>query len=461
MFRRLAVVLARPVTKPVLAFGGRVPTSVRFFAAQATGAGSQGRVMPQQTDRATAPVSPGTPATLTIKNGPVFRGKAFGANTSISGECVFTTSLTSYVETLSDPSFFGQILVFTQPMLGNYGVPSMERDEYNLLKHFESPHLHAAGIVVGDYAFKYSHWNAVESLATWAAREGVPCISGVDTRAIVTFLREQGSSLARLSVGDEYDADQDEAFIDPNQAHLVKQVSTKAPFFVASHSDADLHVALIDCGAKENIIRSIVKRGAHCTVLPHDFPIHKHAASFDGVFVSNGPGDPIQCQSTIYNLACLMETSPVPIMGICLGHQLIALAVGAKTIKLKHGHRAHNSPIFELSTGKAMINPQNHGYAVDASTLPDDWKELYVNLNDGTNEGIMHKTRPIVTAQGHPEAKGGPDDGAYLFDNYIENIRKYKASQTVYRDTRPSQLMLDLMGKERVGVGRKLTAGFA
>jgi carbamoyl-phosphate synthase small subunit len=406
--------------------------------------------MPKQSPRATTPAN-NAEATFTIRDGPIFHGTAFGANSNISGEAVFTTSLVGYPESMTDPSYRGQILVFTQPLIGNYGVPSNERDEYNLLKYFESPHIQCAGIVVSDVALEYSHWTAVESLATWCAREGVPAISGVDTREIVTYLREQGSSLARISVGDEYDADEDESFIDPGQINLVKRVSTKAPFVVESPG-ASFHVALIDCGVKENILRSLVSRGASVTVFPYNYPVHKVADNFDGVFISNGPGDPTHCQETVYNLARLMETSPVPVMGICLGHQLLAMAVGARTIKMKYGNRAHNIPALDLTTGKCHITSQNHGYAVDASTLPSDFKEYFVNLNDGSNEGMLHTSRPIFSTQFHPEAKGGPMDSSFLFDKYIESVKTFKDSQKVYRDNRPSQLFLDILSKERVGV---------
>lgn len=401
----------------------------------------------------------------------MFHGKSFGAKSNISGEAVFTTSLVGYPESMTDPSYRGQILVFTQPLIGNYGVPSNDRDEHGLLKYFESPNIQCVGVVVADYAEQYSHWTAVESLAQWCAREGVPAISGVDTRAIVTHLREVGSSLARITIGEEYDADQDEAFVDPEQINLVKRVSTKAPFHVSS-LNGDMHVAVIDCGVKENILRSLVGRGASVTVFPYDFPIHKVAHHFDGVFISNGPGDPTHCQETVYHLTRLMEDSQVPVFGICLGHQLLALAAGARTIKLKYGNRAHNIPALDLTTGQCHITSQNHGYAVDTTTLPDEYKEYFVNLNDGSNEGsyfpqsssysklttfsgMIHKTRPIFSTQFHPEAKGGPMDSSYLFDMYIENVQRYKKTQAVHatgKDNKPSPLLVDILSKERVGV---------
>ncbi|OIW28497.1 small subunit of carbamoyl phosphate synthase [Coniochaeta ligniaria NRRL 30616] len=450
MFSRVAVRAYRPSALSAASLSSRLANNARFIS-QKVAAGSKGRTMPAHNYRTTAPVTENMEATFTIRDGPVFHGTAFGANSNISGEAVFTTSLVGYPESMTDPSYRGQILVFTQPLIGNYGVPSSERDEYNLLKYFESPHIQCAGVVVSDVALQYSHWTAVESLSDWCAREGVPAISGVDTRAIVTYLRERGSSLARISVGDEYDADEDESFVDPSQINLVKRVSTKAPFVVEA-PNASFHIALIDCGVKENILRSLVSRGASVTVFPYNYPIHKVAENFDGVFISNGPGDPTHCQETVYNLARLMETSPVPVMGICLGHQLLALAIGARTIKMKYGNRAHNIPALDLTTGQCHITSQNHGYAVDSSTLPSDFKEYFVNLNDGSNEGMLHKTRPIFSTQFHPEAKGGPMDSSFLFDKYINSVKMFKDNEKVYRDNRPSRLLLDILSKERVGV---------
>ncbi|MCJ1298804.1 Multifunctional pyrimidine synthesis protein CAD [Hypocenomyce scalaris] len=448
MFSRLFRPLPLGTIKAAAEHPLRAGFHVRFMA---TVEANTPRLTPTPKPRATA-VSHDR-ATFTIRDGPVFHGKSFGAKSNISGEAVFTTSLVGYPESLTDPSYRGQILVFTQPLIGNYGVPPAARDENGLLKYFESPNIQAVGVVVADVAEQYSHWTAVESLSEWCAREGVPAITGVDTRAIVTYLREQGSSLARITIGEEYDADQDEAFVDPEQINLVRKVSTKAPFHVSS--SGDLHVAVIDCGVKENILRSLVSRGASVTAFPYDYPIHKVAHHFDGVFISNGPGDPTHCQETVYHLRKLMDSSQIPIMGICLGHQLLALAAGARTIKLKYGNRAHNIPALDLTTGRCHITSQNHGYAVDSTTLPSEWKEYFVNLNDSSNEGMIHKSRPIFSTQFHPEAKGGPLDSSYLFDAYLDSVQKHKGSQAIFspkRDSRPSPLLVDILAKDRVGV---------
>lgn len=313
-------------------------------------------------------------------------------------------------------------VVFTQPLIGNYGVPSAARDQFNLLRYFESSKIQCSGIVVSDFAAEYSHWTAVESLGNWCKREGVSAVTGVDTRAIVTYLREQGSSLAKISVGEgEDNAD----FIDPGKVHMVSQVSTPEPYTI--NPGQDIKIAVIDCGVKENIIRCLVSRGATATIFPHDFPIQEVASQFDGIFISNGPGDPVHCSNTVYNLKQTMDTYAGPIFGICLGHQLLALAVGAQTIKLKYGNRAHNIPTLDVTTGQCHITSQNHGYAVDASTLPEEFGEYFINLNDRSNEGMYHKFRPIFSTQFHPEAKGGPLDSSFLFDLFLDNIKKYKA----------------------------------
>lgn len=369
------------------------------------------------------------PATLALKNGPVFSGLSFGADKTVSGEAVFTTSLVGYPESMTDPSYRGQIICFTQPLIGNYGVPSgTALDQFNLLKYFESPNIQCSGIVVSDVALQYSHWTAVESLAEWCKREGVAGITGVDTRELVSYLREQGSTLGRIAAND---APATEEFYDPGKDNMVAVVTTKEPFYVAA-PNAKHNVLLVDCGAKENIMRCLVSRGANITVVPYNYPIHKVAAMYDGVFISNGPGDPIHCQETVENLKVLIKEQPeLPIMGICMGHQLLSLAAGAKTLKLKYGNRAHNIPTLDVTTGHCHITSQNHGYAVDAKTLPEEYQEYFVNLNDLSNEGMMHKTKPIFSVQFHPEAKGGPLDSGFLFDRYFHLLDQYKVTKDV------------------------------
>ncbi|CCE90462.1 carbamoyl-phosphate synthase (glutamine-hydrolyzing) CPA1 TDEL_0B03330 [Torulaspora delbrueckii] len=390
-------------------------------------------------------------ATFSIKNGPTFEGYSFGADKSVAGEAVFTTSLVGYPESMTDPSYCGQILVFTQPLIGNYGVPSGEaRDQFNLLRYFESPHVHVVGIIVAEYAYEHSHWTAVESLANWCQREGVAAVTGVDTREVIQYLREQGSSLGRITVENQESAD----YLDPMSTNLVARVTTKQPYYVKA-LEPKCNVALIDCGVKENIVRSLVARGANVTVVPYDYRIQDIASEFDGIFISNGPGNPTFCEVTVNNLKELMQDEKLvdlPIFGICLGHQLLALAAGAKTHKLKYGNRAHNIPAMDLTTGQCHITSQNHGYAIDESSLPSGWKPYFINLNDQSNEGMIHLTRPIFSTQFHPEAKGGPEDTAVLFDKYFHNIDEYKVKKqaNLKLAAAPVTIKVEQLATERV-----------
>ncbi|KAI7827997.1 class I glutamine amidotransferase-like protein [Gamsiella multidivaricata] len=373
-----------------------------------------------------------TPAALKLKSGHVFTGTSFGAQNSSFGEAVFTTSLVGYPESMTDPSYRGQILVFTQPLIGNYGVPSQEKDQFGLLKYFESNKIQCSGIVVNDYATKYSHWTAVESLGEWCAREGIPAISGVDTRAIVHLLRDQGSTLAKLEIGDEVLENKEVVeFPNPNTRNLVSEASTKEIYEL--NPMGDVKIALIDCGVKENILRCLVARGASVTVFPWNYDFNKVMDQYDGLFISNGPGDPRAAMATVQNLATAFQNpAPKPIFGICMGNQLMGMAAGLDVYKLQFGNRGHNQPAINMQNGRCSITSQNHGYALEDSALApgktfNGWEKYFVNANDGSNEGIRHTVKPFSSVQFHPEAKGGPQDTEYLFDDFLNVARAEKA----------------------------------
>ena len=407
-------------------------------------------------------------ATFHIQNGPTFKGYSFGHNTNeiVSGEVVFTTSLVGYPESMSDPSYKGQIIVFTQPLIGNYGVPSSdEKDEYNLLKFMESTMLQCKAIIVNDYAWEYSHWTAKESLQEWCVRSNVPAVGGVDTREVVKFLREQGSTLGAIITDPSKQSLSNEElnslnYYDPGLENLVSVVGTKKPYYIKSinnNNDKEVKtpdVLLVDCGSKENIVRCLVSRGANVTIVPFNYPIDKIAKFYDGIFVSNGPGDPRHCKETIKNLETILNDKTLqemPIFGICLGHQLLCIAAGCTTEKMKYGNRAHNIPTLDLITSQCIITSQNHGYVVSTESLVNNkqgFKEYFVNLNDNTNEGMIHETRPIFSTQFHPEAKGGPRDTSYLFDNYFNNIAKYNKKEVC--ESLPEDLVPESLPTDRV-----------
>ena len=350
---------------------------------------------------------------LSLEDGSIFEGKSFGHEGSIAGEVVFNTAMTGYPESLTDPSYKGQILVLTYPIVGNYGVPN-EDAEHNLFRFFESNKLHISALVISDYSAEYSHWNAQKSLGEWLTENKIPGIYGVDTRHITKLLREKGSMLGKIVFEGNEPAD-----YDPNTENLVAKVSTDKKEVYGS---GKYKIMLIDCGVKYNIIRYLLERDTTVIRVPWDYDISKE--EYDGLFISNGPGDPKQCSATIETLSKSFA-SDKPVFGICLGNQLMALAAGADTYKLKYGHRSHNQPVLQVGTDKAYITSQNHGFAIDNNTLPEDWKPLFINLNDDTNEGMKHASKPFFSTQFHPEASGGPTDTAFLFDSFIDNIKDY------------------------------------
>ena len=355
-----------------------------------------------------------TPIKLILEDGSTFHGKSFGYEGSIAGEVVFNTAMTGYPESLTDPSYKGQILVLTYPLVGNYGVPR-EDSENDLFKFFESDQLHISALVISDYSAEYSHWNAEQSLGDWLKQHKIPGIFDVDTRLITKLLREKGSMLGKV-VFEEKEPDT----YDPNQENLVAKVSVGEKKI---YGNGKYRILLLDCGVKYNIIRYLLERDTTVIRVPWDHDISNE--EYDGLFISNGPGDPKQCSITIDSLASAYQ-SDTPIFGICLGNQLMALAAGADTYKLKYGHRSHNQPVLEVGTDKAYITSQNHGFAIDNGTLPKGWEPLFINLNDDTNEGMKHLSKPFFSTQFHPEASGGPTDTAYLFDVFLDNILKYK-----------------------------------
>jgi len=355
-------------------------------------------------------------ATLILENGLKFPGFAFGNHKASAGEVVFNTAMTGYPESLTDPSYKGQILVATYPLVGNYGVPGQEADQ-NLLKHYESEKISVQGFIISDYSNDFSHWNAQQSLGDWMKVQNIPGIYGIDTRALTQILRESGTMLGKIVFDD-----QDVVLYDPNLDNLVERVS---PAEKQVYGHGKYKIMLIDCGVKNNIIRCLLERDTTVVRVPYDYNIA--AESYDGLFVTNGPGDPEMCVPTIHSLTQAMEKG-IPVFGICLGSQLMALASGASTYKLKYGHRSHNQPVQKVGENKCYITSQNHGFAVDEKTLGKEWEPLFVNVNDGTCEGIRHKSKPFFSTQFHPEASGGPTDTEFLFDDFIRLIEAHKKS---------------------------------
>nr|CAB3227410.1 CAD protein [Phallusia mammillata] len=364
------------------------------------------------------------PAHLHLQDGSTFSGKHFGAKANIAGEIVFQTGMVGYPQSLTDPSYQKQVLVLTYPLIGNYGIPSDEKDEIRISKWFESNKIHAAGLIVNHGCFDPSHWSSLLSLSEWLKTHNVPAIEGIDTRALTKKIRSQGSMLCKITVGSNIEDRQKIPFADPNLTNLVAEVSITKP--VTYNPDGDIRIVAVDCGIKNNQIRCLCRRGAKVTVVPWDFDFNK--VEFDGLFLSNGPGDPVLCKDTIQNIRSFLKLpKPLPMFGICLGHQLISLAIGAGSYKMKFGNRGHNQPCMLTDTTRCFITSQNHGFAVDSDKLPDNWIPLFVNANDKTNEGIVHVSLPFFSCQFHPENTPGPQDLECLFDVFLQTVRDHKS----------------------------------
>ena len=353
---------------------------------------------------------------LVLEDGTTFSGTSFGEDTFASGEVVFNTAMVGYPESLTDPSYMGQILVTTYPLIGNYGVPE-DSFENNLSLFYESEKIQVSALVVSDYSDEHSHWNSKQSLHDWLKRYKIPAIQGVDTRELTKILREKGSMKGKItdSPGDTG------PMYDPESENQVAKASCREVIRYGNGSGK--RIALVDCGVKHNIIRCLLRRDVEVVRVPWDYDFS--TIDYDGLFISNGPGDPSHCRVTIERIRRALADDK-PVFGICMGNQLLAMAAGAKTYKLKYGHRSHNQPVRLVGTDKCLITAQNHGYAVDPSGLDDDWEELFVNMNDGSNEGIRHKSKPFFSAQFHPEAASGATDADFLFDDFVKTVENLR-----------------------------------
>jgi carbamoyl-phosphate synthase small subunit len=352
--------------------------------------------------------------TLVLQDGTRFQGKSFGYEKPVAGEVVFNTAMMGYPESLTDPSYAGQLMTLTYPLVGNYGVPPFTREQNGIATFMESDRIYASAIIVSDYSEDYSHWNAKESLADWLKREQVPGVMGIDTRQLTKVLREHGVMMGRL----EFDSMEAPKELDYGKINWVERVSCKD--VIRYNEGVGRKVVLVDCGVKNNIIRCLINRSVEVIRVPWNYDYTDMV--FDGLFLANGPGDPDMCVDAVEILKKQMSRSRKPICGICMGNQLLAKAGGATIYKLKYGHRSHNQPVREVGTNRCYVTSQNHGYAVDAATLGNDWRELFVNMNDGSNEGIRHLSHPWFSSQFHPEACSGPVDTEFIFDRFIETL---------------------------------------
>lgn len=356
--------------------------------------------------------------TLQLSDGTEFHGKSFGYEQPVAGEVVFNTAMMGYPESLTDPSYAGQLLTMTFPLVGNYGVPPFTFNKQTGLPDFmESDRIYASALIVSDYSEQHSHWNAVESLGEWLQREKVPGITGIDTRELTKVLREHGVMMGKILFDDEPN---NVLEADYEGVNFVDRVSVKE--IVRYNEGAGRKVVLVDCGVKANIIRELIQRGVEVVRVPWNYDYTD--MEFDGLFLANGPGDPDMCSEAVEIIRKQMSRSRKPICGICMGNQLLSKAAGATIYKLKYGHRGHNQPVRMVGTEKCFITSQNHGYAVDARTLDKDWEELFVNMNDASNEGIRHKENPWFSSQFHPEACSGPVDTEFMFDKFVETLKQ-------------------------------------
>ncbi len=351
-------------------------------------------------------------AKLILKDGEVFEGQSFGYEQAKSGELVFSTGMVGYPESLTDPSYEGQILVATYPIIGNYGVPDK--------KFWESDRIHVSGLIVSQYIDTPSHFQSQMTLSDWLKKEKIPGLVIPDTRYLTQKLRDQGAQLAKIIF------DKDINFVDPNLSNLVNAVSTKKvikEYYLNNDRGQDRNkvktIVLIDCGVKNNIKRCLINRGVRVITVPWDFDIFNSNLNFDAMIVSNGPGDPKMADVTIETVKKVLAKK-IPLLGICLGNQILALAAGGDTYKMKFGHRGQNQPCIMVGTKRCYLTTQNHGFAI--GRIPEGFSPWFVNANDNTNEGIIHKKYLFMSVQFHPEASPGPTDTEWIFDYFLKKI---------------------------------------
>lgn len=373
-------------------------------------------------------------ALLALADGSIFAGKSIGIAGQAVGEVIFNTSMTGYQEILTDPSYAQQMVTLTYPHIGNVGTNSEDQ---------ESSAVWASGLIIRDLSPIASNWRSQQSLPDYLRARNIVGIAGIDTRRLTRILRDKGAQNGCIIAGVNPDPQtaikMAQTFPGLNGADLAKEVSTtesyswmegswtlKAGYKKFTANELPYHVVAYDYGVKQNILRLLVDRGCRVTVIPATTPAEKVLAMKpDGIFLSNGPGDPAACSYAIEAIKSFLDTN-IPVFGICLGHQLLGLACGAKTIKMKFGHHGANHPVIDIATGRVFISSQNHGFAVDETTLPSYLKTTHRSLFDGSLQGIAHITKPAFSFQGHPEASPGPNDLLPLFDQFIELIKQYR-----------------------------------
>ncbi len=354
---------------------------------------------------------------LELEDGTVLRGFGFGAVRAVAGEVVFNTAMSGYVESVTDPSYRGQILVLTYPLAGNYGVPA-PRAAGSIDGPYESARIQVQGLVVQHHVLAPSHHLSSRSLGDWLTSESVPAITGIDTRTLTRRLREYGTMRGWLAP-DSMTRQQahDEADERDMREGIFREV---APADAVRFAGGPLDILVVDAGAKDHIVRSLLTRGASVTRAPWHAELAPLAEKADGILIGNGPGDPKDLGALIAQVRGMMGSYRRPLFGVCLGNQILCLAAGGDTGKLPYGHRGVNQPVRDLLTGRCYITSQNHGYAVREDSLPAGWQPWFVNINDGSNEGIRSANAPYFSVQFHPEASPGPQDTAFLFDDFLQ-----------------------------------------